>query len=62
MRVDLHALIAGRAEDQNVVLQAEDVLYVPGPKVKWTQRLTESLQPFYLLRQALLLFTDPFGR
>ncbi|MGQ9730168.1 MAG: polysaccharide biosynthesis/export family protein [Candidatus Zipacnadales bacterium] len=48
--VDLAGIMAGRAEDQNIELQPNDVLYVPGPKKKWPEKLREWLSPFDALR------------
>jgi len=51
-RLNLAALVGGRAEDQNVELRAEDILFVPEPKAKapWLQQLSQQLaMPVQLL-------------
>jgi polysaccharide export outer membrane protein len=46
-KIDLTALIDGRAEEQNVELQTEDILYLPGPKIKWYEAVSQVLSPVY---------------
>jgi len=65
-RLDLTALVTGRAEDQNVELRAEDILFVPEPKVKapWLEQLSQQLStPLSILsnlRYLIFGFTQGF--